>query len=282
MSQSDSVETVKSLLERSLALKAFPPLAQLDERVLTALASHAELRRVRRGAYLAATAPAPRALRLVVSGCLHDARRGARYRKHQLVGGPQALAFGDFEGALLAESDVVLLELEDRWLEALFEDEFTALEAILRGLARALLDQQSWHQRLTEPAPRGPMGLVERVRLLRACPGLGALGIDILADLGLEGEHIRLRQGEAWDARHTSSYAALLVGELRDASANAVSAPSLVGWLGALADESRGGRLVARRASELMVFDSERFWDRLEDHPDQGVTLVRALARLLD
>ena len=124
------------------------------------------------------------------------------------------------------------------------------------------------------------MGLIERVQLLHACPGLGSLGLDILADLGLEGELLQLRSGQAWQPQ-TGSYAALLAGELKLHSSGKARAPSLVGWLDALAEATNRPRWVAAELSTLMVFDIERLWDRLEDHPEQGVELVRSLSRLL-
>ncbi|MEZ4370471.1 MAG: hypothetical protein R3B07_06580 [Polyangiaceae bacterium] len=280
MSQSKARADAKSRLERSLALKAFPPFAELDERVLSALAGHAELKRLNSGEPLGATAPMPRALRLVVSGCLKDGA-GVRYGKHQLVGGPQALAFeGQLDSATRAESDTVVLEFEDRVLEALFEDEFSALEAMLRGLARSLLKRDGAEQPILRAPQSGAMGLVERVQVLRACPGLGALGLDILADIGLEGELQPLASGEMWQ-RQGESYAALLSGKLVDVGGRGLTAPSLLGWLAALGEKSTRARYVAQLPSVLMVFDAERFWDCLEDHPDQGVELVRSLSRLL-
>lgn len=278
--QQPGPENSAELLHRSLALKAFPPLDALDERVLSLLARLASARQLASGDELETSARAPRTLRLVVSGTLVDPQSGARFGAHELAGGPAALTLQDTNAPLIAESEVVLLEFEERVLEALFEDEFSVLEALLRGLGRVLVEQGVRDLELPGSFER-PMGLVERVQLLRACPALGTLGIDILADLGIDGELVRLRAGATWESREGECYATLLTGELRDERGASIRAPSLVGWLEVLADRSATRRFVARDACVLMTFDAERFWDRLEDNPEQGLGMVRALARML-
>ncbi|MCA9628120.1 MAG: hypothetical protein KC766_10660 [Myxococcales bacterium] len=281
MSQSDSNPSA-DLLERSLALKAFPPLASLDERVLASLAQHARTRRLAPGERLTTTHPAPRALRLVVSGELRDELRGATFTKHQLVGGPHALALRADKTRLRAESEVVLLELEDRKLDALFEDEFSVLEAMLRGLGRVILQQGTVYLDLAAEPTVGTLGLIERVQLLSSCPELASLGIDILADLGLEGERIRIPRGGSLRLQGAEQYAILLQGSLTDAAETTLGPTCLFGWLEALAEVTDPRRYLARSPSEVMSFEAERFWDRLEDYPERGLRLVRVLARRVE
>ncbi len=280
MSPSEATKDPQALLERSLALKAFPPLSSLNERVLSTLALHAHTRRLGAGERLTADQPSARALRLVTVGVLRSPDGNERFGRHQVVGGPQALALRSSEAALIAEGDVVLLEFEDRVLEALFEDEFSVLEAILRGLARGLLEHFGADVSLELPHFAGPMGLIERIQLLRCCPGLNTLGLDILADLGLEGEVLRLDAGSSWESTDSETYAALLEGTLVDPSGKAIDAPAMIGWLAVLAEQAHSAPYLARTSSELMVFTAERLWDRLEDHPERGLALVRALARM--
>lgn len=273
-------EDSAELLHRSLALKAFPPLHALDERVLSTLARLAQVRQVGTGNELPTSNREARTLRLVVSGTLVDPRSGARFGPRELAGGPDAFTLHAPTTTLVAESRVVLLEFEERVLEALFEDEFSVLEALLRGLGQVLLERGVRHLELPGKTFDRPMGLVERVQLLRACPALGTLGIDILADLGIEGDLVRLSAGQSWSLE-ANCYATLLSGELSDDDSAPMRAPSFFGWLEVLADRSVDRRFVARHPSAVMSFDGERLWDRLEDYPEQGLAMVRALGSML-
>ena len=279
------------LLRRLLHLRRFPLFGGAELGPLAVLAEN-----VAESWYPAGAVIAPpgrvEAIHLVLSGGIETgpARVGAR----EAFGWLDVLARRPLAAPAVAAGETRTLRLAASDLGELLEDNFGLLAVALRELAGRTLASRARSGPPHRPTPAapplpGPLGLVERMIVLRQRRPFTSARLDALAILAYESQetawpagHVVSRQGEPVRAAYF-----ILDGELRVAPAGAAPAAlgpgGMVGVLETLAGERHGATITAVTAVRALEVSSTAIFDVLEDHADLGLAMLETFAgELLD
>jgi CRP-like cAMP-binding protein len=175
------------------------------------------------------------------------------------------------------------------------EESFSLMLAALRGMNRGVMESRmaiavdaGFSASILEPyRPTSELGLVERVLFLRNSLGFAKVSVEALAEFAREMTVVRVPAGtELWDVGEPSPHLLLIwSGVVRCDTPSGqqfrLGPDSAVGGIDSVADEPRWYRAVAE--TDLVGLQSETadLMDVLEDHPDMGLAMLRATARIL-
>jgi len=276
------------IVERVLALKALPDLADQQPDDLATLARAATPRRVARGASL----PVGRSLHFLVDGAVRELHRGdaaTRWDAPSALGLLEALAGVD-PPEHVAEVESTTLEIARSALVEVLEEQFELWRAFLRPVCRALLrgDDTTWVAG-AEAGGRGvtlspPIELADRIALLRAAPPFERLRVYPLAQLAAEMEPVELEAGSLlWEPQDPARHVLLIAEGVLRLKAHGGSIELGPGRIVGLAEalSARCYGLGAKVLSPLRALrlDAESLVDVLEDDAGAAVQLLGAMAR---
>jgi len=284
-----------SAVELALALRAFDAFAELGSPELAVLAENVRLRRFRRGAPLYPSGPNLRSIHFILTGTVgvdRDDRIVSKLRSGSVVGGMAALTREPEPRRYRALESTTTLELACEDLEDVFDDHLPIFLGIVRSTARAIVEVRSGlgssagYPRVERQASSPhPLGLVEKILVLREALGFADNRIEALGELAEEADESRLATGTAlWalgdDADHLLVPARGVLGcrTANGAQRFELGSGALAGGLDALGFLPRW--YAARAETELVALSIRRdqVIDIIEDDIELGIELLRSLA----
>jgi CRP-like cAMP-binding protein len=285
-------------VERVLALRSFPGLAEVDPVHLGLLADVAKERVFAKGAAVLTPNDPVRAMHLIRSGELSVFRNGVptrRYRSGGIIGGIAALTRDPRGQHVVATADSRTFELDGDDFFDVLEESFSLLHGSLRGILRSALEV-----RLAIPGDAGyrgevvavprtalELGLVERVMFVRGLATYGQARVEALAELAREMTLVRAPAGTVLhsigDAAPHSLllYSGVIACETKSGQRFRLGADSVVGGMDSISGERRWYNAVTETDVVALRSDTSHLMDVIEDNPDMGIDMLRSAARIL-
>jgi CRP-like cAMP-binding protein len=287
------------LVERLLALRGLPALAELPDGELAVIAHHTRVMSFRAGDVLLFEGQPLERLYVPVEGRITVTRAGgAPMRAERAVGGGTLGVLAGIRGAVraVAETDALCLVLSADELLDILEDDFQIMARLLRRFA---LDMTSELRRFprdrvvpesppTSTLPRGAGGLdlVERIFFMRMSPAFASASLDGLAQFAKLLEQVTFGEGVTiWNEGDESDGMLLVVsGSVRCShtrgSAHTRYGPTgLLGGIDVLADQPRWSTAVTETPFTALKADREMLLDVMEDNFDLARTFLSMMAR---
>jgi CRP-like cAMP-binding protein len=192
--------------DRLLYLRTLPLFGTLPSEDLALLATYTTERLFEPGAVLASEVGRVEAIHLIVDGSVRTSRAGAPiglFGPRDTVGVLGLLSRADAGVEAVTVTTTRSLEIGADALLDLFEDHFTILQHVLRGVASLVLDKR--RQILlagapepgedASPIPARPLDFVERIFFLRRAMPSGFTSVAALAGIARRATELRLEPG---------------------------------------------------------------------------------------
>jgi CRP-like cAMP-binding protein len=286
----------RAALERVLLLRTFPAFAELAPRQLAALAELAEDRFYRAGAVLFAEGQPVRHVLYILSGEV-ELRRGHEVRilgTRSVIGGLAALAQTSDSYRVVAKTDVTAFSIGHEDQIDVFEDDFDMLAGVMRGIAHEYLEERkasgadAGFRSAEDPGvmPRSPLGLVEKLAILRRTQPYNEARLEAVAEVARESPERRFAAGEElWKVGDESGVSLVIAaGVIEGVTADGLqrfrfSRGSIVGGLDSLAAQPRWFDAVAATEVAAIEVHYSFLLDILEDHTEMAMDVLRVLSR---
>lgn len=291
MPRSSSVTTI----QRVLALRRFPAFQSLSPAELSTIAEQVRPRHYRSGSALFLPERPARSMHFVVQGRV-AIKQGTEAQSvlttHSVVGGIAALTGTTAGLSAVALSPTITLELDREAMEDVFEDSFPIFLAVLRAVARDLIEELRHRPPEADDDPVPMVGgfekldLPERILLLRETMDFAGMRIEALSDVA-SGAHVaHVSTGEVlWRPGDVAHYMLIpvtgtILAEVEGhAETVAHGRGQLVGSVDSLAGAPRWFTATVSQELTALRIDAQRMLDVVEDHMDAGLEILRALAR---
>lgn len=289
-------------LERVLALRSFQAFRELSPAELATIAEHTRPRLFPRGALLLREDRPVRALYFIVQGLVEVSKQGTesarRLVAHETVGALAALTDNPHGERAVALEDTITLEFDRDDMEEVFEDNFPIFLAALRSLAvthlrlRKRLGPGAGFVPVTEDGSETrstePLGLAERIMLLRSTMSFAQARIEALADIAQEAREISVARGqELWRLGDSATYILVVTeGRLLCTTENQaqrfeIGNKSLAGGLDALAGQPRWYDAVAATPFRALRIEIQSLLDVIEDNMEMAIDILRVFAQVI-
>lgn len=293
-----SADYLVGAVARLLAFKRNVTLAKLPASQISVLAEHARDRLVPRGTVLLREGEPIETVYYVVEGRAHLTLRGRTLGDAgpgTALGGPSFFA-RDPEGlGAVAETDVLVLELDADTLLEIFEDHFPILLHILREMCRELVEvgkrvpaELAAKLPTSGGAERTTTGLdlVERIFVLRRAAPFTRTSISALAELARGMAEIHFQPGvELWREGEPAAGLLLLVSGSVACSSSEVSFEvgpgSPLGALEAIAEHPRLYQAVTQTPVVALQGNVENLIDTFEDNFEMAMDYLAVMSRWL-
>jgi CRP-like cAMP-binding protein len=268
-------------LRRVLALRQTAFLADVELAELATLARNATEAVLPTGTRVAVAGDRVAAVHVVLDGQL--ARRGGEpftWSRHDVFGSLLVLADLPARFDVGAAVPTRTLEIASDDLRDVLDDNFGVLVAALRGVARRLVALGGGTPAPALPPITGPLGLVERVLLLRRQPAFARASVRALASLAQTATEQEWRAGAILAHRGELATEAWIVtsGELA-AGERRFGPGAAVGLVETLAASEHGAPYEAITPVRTLSVTGAAILDVLEDHTDLALGVVSALSR---
>jgi CRP-like cAMP-binding protein len=279
------------LLRRLLELRRFPLFDGAELAELATLAENIVETSYPSGAIVAAPGRLE-AVHLILSGQLDTGPQ--RFGAREAFGWLEVLARRPLAAAAVAVGETRTLRLAASEVGEILEDNFGLLAIALRELATRTLAARppgppARRAAAAAPPMPSPLGLVERMTVLRQRTPFSSARLEALAILAYESQEIAWPAGELVSRSGDPARAAhvILDGDLRATSAGrgpALLGPgSVIGVLESLAGLRHTSTIAVVTPVRALEIASTVIFDVLEDHPDLGLAMLATLAgELLD
>ena len=288
------------LTERILRLRAVPTLSGLPGSELAQLAASLRSVAFRRGEVLLREDEPPRSFFLITSGTVTLRRKGKRIGT---VRGPGGVGFMSFLArnaggtSAVAENFVEALEVQADAMGEIFEDHFPVLLTTIRSVALRLIEEN----KVTPPPPYvpptisfdaavgdHPLGIVERIFLLRRMRAFSEANVNSLATLARKMIELRPAAGEAlWKAGERAEHSYFVVKGMLHLTWNEgkfvqeIGPGYVVGGAESLTSLPRWNDLVTAEPVILLRGTRDGLIDLFEDDHELGLKFLAMLATLL-
>lgn len=289
-----SLSEEQALVERMLLLRQLPVMRQLDAAQLASFATVLTPVRFGAGETMVEEAEVPHHFYLVRDGLVRGERKG---RDLGAASGPASvglfplLARSAGSIHLVAETEVHAYRIDEDHVHEAFEDHFTILLGMIRGLAESLLLQFQAVAELAgeatevyEPVRSAtPLSVVEKIAALRRMRPFAKASVASLARLAVVLDEVRLAPGELlWRRGEPGDFSLLLldgaVEQVWDGGRLEVGPGFVLGGAEAVAGlvRSADARVVAPTLA--LRGSHARFVDAIEDSFDLALHFVSFLA----
>jgi CRP-like cAMP-binding protein len=265
-----------------LAIRQFAGFSDVDLAELATIAENVFERTIPAGATLVNAGVRFPGIYMVVRGRLVTRERS--YGPRRLVGALEVIGGRPARDAVIAAEPTQTLLLPSTGFSEILEDNYGVLSTTRRLLARQLLEQGAMPKRIP-PSLRAretalhskPLGIVERLIVLRAMSPLASANVQALSSLAHAAEEIVVAPGELVNPEGMTL---LLDGQIR--IGDTVASHVVLGGLEALAEVPHGDAEAVTSVRALHITSAALF-DVMEDHTDFALAIVRKLAtELLD
>jgi CRP-like cAMP-binding protein len=272
------------LLRRLLELRRFPLLGGAELAELATLAENVVETSYRSGAIVARPEHAE-AVHLILSGQIDAGPQ--RFAAREALGWLEVLARRPLASAAVAVGETRTLRLAASDLGEILEDNFGLLAIAIRELATRTLaaqDLDPWARRAVAAPAAFPLGLVERMIVLRQRLPFTSARLEALAILAYESKEITWPAGEIVSRCGDPARAAyfILDGDLHVARADRRPARlgpgGAIGLLESLAGLPHTSTSTVATPVRALEIASTAIFDVLEDHPDLGLAMLATFA----
>jgi CRP-like cAMP-binding protein len=266
------------VLRRVLALQRFPLFQGVELAELATLAQNVVETHLRPGDVVAMPGARIAAAHLVLEGCIASAPPAATtWHAHDVFGAIPIFAErpARLRSTAIAPTRTLRIDADD--LAELLDDNHGILVASIRSVAERLAGSRP-RPRAPLHGPLGPLGLVDRLFLLRREAPFARAGVRSLAALAQAAQEVTWEVGESVAAAERGGV--LVEGELRG-HAEVLRAGDSFGWIEMLAGKSHDGELVAASHTRALASTGASFLDVIDDHPDLGLHVLSAMSREL-
>jgi CRP-like cAMP-binding protein len=254
---------------------------------LTSLAENVTERTFEPGVLVAGTRSRTAAIHIVLEGRL-TAPSGRSWGPAEVCGSLEAMGRRRMSEDVYAEERTRTLQLSAAAFREILEDNYGLLTSVRRALGRQLHELPITFETFDVPEAVSelPLGMVERLMLLRRRMPFGRGRIEALAALAQAAEEVRLPANAelAVAGEAVSSTLVILEGRVRvtrGASTVVVGPGYVVGSLEALAELPHTSTCVALTPVRALRCPSSVIFDVLEDHTDLALAMIESLAAAL-
>ena len=288
------------LTERILRLRSVPTLSGLPGGELAQLAASLRPVAFRQGEVLLREDEPPRSFFLVGSGTVTLRRKGKRIGT---IRGPGGVGFMSFLArnaggtSAVAENFVEALEVQADAMSEIFEDHFPVLLNTIREVAQRLIEEN----KVTPPPPYvppvvsfdsaigdNPLGIVERIFLLRRMRAFTEANVNSLATLARKMVELRLPASEVlWRPGERATHSYFVVKGMLHLSWNEerfvqqIGPGYVVGGAEALTSLPRWNQLETAEPAIVLRSSRDGLIDLFEDDHELGLKFLSMLATLL-
>lgn len=285
-----------SNVQRMLTLRTFPAFKALAPDELVIMAEQCRYNRFAAGeVILKSGLPVP-SLHLVVQGQVQIYRDGKPYRlmkERESVGGIASLTQDPRGVDATALVDTITLSLTRESMEDVFEDNFPIMLAVMKVLARTLIEARQLRgpnagydgDEHAGTHRTEPLDLMDRIFFLTKTLSFSGASVESLAELASEAEEVRFSAGEVlWNVGDPSEdLICLYSGLVACATAEGkqrfeLGAGSTVGGMNALATDPRWYGVVAKTDLVGLRVKIADFFDLFEDNVEMSMAMMRTLA----
>jgi CRP-like cAMP-binding protein len=276
-----------TILRRMLTLRQFPLFAKAELDELATMAENLKPAHFPAGALIAPASSFVPTVQLIVHGQI-DSKSGQSWHAREVFGALEVAAGRALASPAIAATETDTLELPAADFADVLEDNFGVMQSALRELATRLLASAPPPAR---PVPvavgEGPIGLVERLILLRQQLPFTSARLQPLAMLAQASEELRYATGDVVAAAGDPATAGLVLieGTLRayreDGLAHALVRGQHFGFVETLAGANHSYTLEATSSLRVLASPGRAILDVLEDHTDVGLTMLAAFASAL-
>jgi CRP-like cAMP-binding protein len=273
------------VLRRMLALRRFTIFADAELAELVMIAENVVEATFPAGAVIAPAHARLPGLHFVLEGGIQSG--GAAFGPHQAFGALEVLAGRDLAAPAIAVTETHTLQLFASDIAEVLEDNFSILRATLRVLAAQLLARGQPLQRSTSGGPiTVPLGLVERLLLLRQQPPFARAHLDALAALAHRSTEVRWSPGQTVARAGELADGAWVIVQGSLAATSASGARVLgpgdtIGPLETLAELRHGATIEATSEVRALQSSATTLFDVIEDHADFGLAMIATFAGAL-
>lgn len=290
-----SLSEQQELTERLLLLRQLPVLRELPSAQLAPLALALTPMQFEPGESLADEADATRSFFLLRDGRVRGERRGRPYGAVEApasVGLFPMLARGAFGMRFVAETAVHAYRVDEEIVHEVFEDHFSVLLGLVRGLADALVVEFQRTAGMADDATPyfepvrpggGALSVVDKIAALRRMRPFAKASVASLARLAVNLEEVHLPAGqELWRRGDPGDYSLLLLdGEVEQAwegGSSRVVAGFVLGGAEAVSGVPRSAMAKTVRPTLALRGTRAAFVDAIEDSFDLAIHFVSYLA----
>jgi CRP-like cAMP-binding protein len=276
-----------TILRRMLTLRQFPLFAKAELDELATMAENLRPAHFAAGSLIAPANALVPTVQLIVHGQIAS-KSGHTWHAREVFGALEVAAGRTLTAAAVAATDTDTLELPATDFSDVLEDNFGVMQSALHELASRLLASAPPPAR---PVPiassEGPLGLVERLILLRQQLPFTAARLQPLAMLAQASEELRYSKGEivATAGEPATAGLVLIEGTLQarrdDGVVHTLVRGQHFGFVETIAGANHSYTLEATSPLRVLASPGRAILDVLEDHTDVGLTMVTAFASAL-
>ncbi len=292
-----AVASPSSNVQRMLTLRTFPAFSALAPDELVVMAEQCTDHFFAKGEVISKGGVPVRGLHLVVEGKVQILRDGKPYRlmnERESVGGIASLTQDPRGVDAVAVEDTTTLSLTRERMEDVFEDNFAIMSAVMRVLARTLVEARQLRGSTAgfavEKEHAGehraePLDLMDRIFFLTRTLSFSGASIESLAELASGAQEVRYAPGDVlWNVGDAAGHlVAIHSGLIACATAEAkqqfvLGAGSTAGGMDALAADPRWFGATAQTPVVALRVEIEDFFDLFEDNVEMSMAMMRTLA----
>lgn len=274
-------------LRRMLSLRQFKLFESTDLDELATIAENLIETTVPAGTVLATAGARMRAVHLILEGRIETKPRAHTWGPRQAFGALEVFANREALHTMVAATELRTLHLSAADIGEVLEDNFSVLLATLRELASRVVTLAPPAPRAaTMIAPANPLGLVERLILLRQQLPFTRARLQALATLAHASDEIMwpahtvvVRAGEPATSGFIVVEGAMLA--TRGATTQLLEPGAPVGHLETLAGLPHSATIETTLPVRALRSGSSAILDVLEDHTDVGLAMMATFAGAL-
>lgn len=278
---------MSSSVQRLLDLRTIDGFEDAELSDLTSLAENVTERTFEAGVLVAGARARTAAIHIVLEGRL-TSPSGRSWGPAEVCGSLEAMGRRRMSEDVFAEERTRTLQLSAAAFREILEDNYGLLTSVRRALGRQLHDLPISFETFDVPEAVGepPLGMVERLMLLRRRMPFGRGRIEALAALAQAAEEIRIPASTELAVAGDAVTATLVILEgrvrvSRGGTTVVVGPGYVVGALEALGELPHAATSVALTPVRALRCPSSVMFDVLEDHTDLALAMIESLAAAL-
>jgi len=278
---------MSSSIQRLLDLRTIDGFEDAELSDLNSLAENVTERTFEPGTLVTGPRARTAAIYIVLEGRLTGAS-GRTWGPAEVCGSLEAMGRRRMSEDVFAEERTRTLQLSAAAFREILEDNYGLLTSVRRALGRQLHDLPMTFETFDMPEVVGemPLGMVERLILLRRRMPFGRGRIEALSTLAQAAEEVRLPAGAELAVVGEPVVATLVILEgrvrvTRGATTVVVGPGYVVGALESLGELPHGTTSVALTPVRALRCPSSVMFDVLEDHTDLALAMIESLAAAL-
>jgi CRP-like cAMP-binding protein len=279
-----------AVLRRVLALRQFALLDGVDLAELATLAQNVVETELAPGAVVAVAGERLPAVHLVLDGCIASAEPAVgRWRARDVFGVLELFAGRRASTGARATMRTRTLRLDAEDVSEILDDNFGVLMSVIRAVAGLVVAREPIARPHVLALPTNPLGLVDRLLLLRRQLPFAQARIRALATLAHVSRELSWPTGAPIACAGELATSAYLIIEGNARAVGGAGEPlplapgDAIGLLETLAGRAHAATFEVTSPVRALASSSAALFDVLEDHTDLGLDILAMLAReLLD